>query len=76
MTNEYDKQLPTLEEFELENVVFKVVDPSSLPSPTFAAFETFMAGSTVPHRRFVYSHDYARFCSMVREGHIIIDDDN
>lgn len=75
MQTECDKQLPQLEEFDLENVVFKVVDPTQLPPRTFAAFEEFLVGSTVPHRVYVYSQDYERFCSLVRSGHITIDDD-
>lgn len=72
MTNNHDELLPNLEEFELENVVFKVVNPTLLPSQTMAAFDRFMAGSTAPHRTYVYSHDYTRFCTLVREGHITI----
>ncbi|KOO15579.1 hypothetical protein AKJ18_07555 [Vibrio xuii] len=75
MQSECDKQLPRLEEFELENVVFKVVDPTLLPAQTFAAFDAFMAGSTAPHPVFVYAHDYSRFCTLVCKGHITIDDD-
>ncbi|MCG9647092.1 hypothetical protein L1D24_00765 [Vibrio brasiliensis] len=73
VANKCEDTLPELEEFELENVVFKVVNPKLLPSHTFAAFDEFMAGSTIPHPIYVYSHDYARFCTLVREGHIIID---
>ncbi|MEZ8155153.1 hypothetical protein ACED66_02875 [Vibrio splendidus] len=73
MTRDFDNELPELEEFELENVVFKVVDPTLLPPKTLSAFEQFMAGSSAPHPVFVYSHDYARFCMMTRKGHISID---
>ncbi|MEZ8192710.1 hypothetical protein [Vibrio sp. 1F279] len=72
MTNKFENSLPELKEFDLENVAFKVVDPTQLPQKTLSAFDEFMAGSTAPHRIYVYSHDYARFCMLVREGHISI----
>ncbi|MCG9700300.1 hypothetical protein L1D19_09260 [Vibrio natriegens] len=62
--------LPTLKEFDLPDVPWKVVDPSSLPPATLSAFDTFMSGASVPHRVFVYSHDYSRFCMLVRRGDI------
>ncbi len=62
--------LPALEEFELPDVTWKVVDPSCLPPSTLLAFDTFMRGASVPHRVFVYSHDYSRFCMLVRRGDI------
>ena len=73
MTNKFESALPELTEFELENVVFKVVDPTQLPQQTLSAFDEFIAGSTAPHPIYVYSHDYARFCKLVRSGHISID---
>lgn len=72
MTDSYETMLPNLEEFELPNVPWKVVDPSSLPSATLSAFDTFMSGASVPHRVYVYSHDYSRFCMLVRRGDIKI----
>ncbi|WMN89110.1 hypothetical protein NI382_21625 [Vibrio parahaemolyticus] len=72
MKNEFDELLPNLEEFSMEDVPFKVVDPSTLPTKTLAAFDTFMAGASVPHRVFVYSQDYARFCMLVRRSDIKI----
>lgn len=72
MKNEFDELLPNLEEFSMANVPFKVVDPSSLPTKTLTAFDKFMAGASVPHRVFVYSQDYARFCMLVRRGDIQI----
>ena len=73
MTNTFENALPELEEFELENVIFKVVDPTLLPPKTLSAFDQFMAGSTAPHPVFVYSHDYTRFCTLARKGQISID---
>lgn len=73
MNQNFNEQLPDLEEFDLENVPFKVVDPSPLPEQTLKAFDTFMSGSAVPHRVYVYSHDYARFCMLVRKGNIVIE---
>lgn len=72
MSVEFDLLLPNLEEFEMDNVPYKVVDPSSLPERTLVAFDAYMRGSTVPHRVYVYSHDYSRFCMLVRRGDIII----
>ncbi|WP_299140970.1 hypothetical protein [uncultured Vibrio sp.] len=72
MTNKFENTLPELTEFELKNVAFKVVDPTQLPENTLSAFDEFIAGSTAPHPVYVYSHDYARFCMLVREGHISI----
>ncbi|MCW8327360.1 hypothetical protein MD588_00910 [Photobacterium sp. SDRW27] len=72
MSVEFDLLLPELEDFELENVPFKVVDPSMLPAHTFKAFDAYMRGSTVPHPVYVYSHDYSRFCMLVRRGDINI----
>ncbi len=62
--------LPVLNEFSLENVPFQVVDPSGLPERTLAMFDNFMAGSAVPHQKYVYAHDYERFCMLVREGRL------
>ncbi|WP_036798989.1 hypothetical protein [Photobacterium marinum] len=72
MSVEFDLLLPELEEFELENVPFKVVDPSGLPERTLKAFDKYMTGSTVPHQIYVYSHYYSRFCMLVRRGDITI----
>ncbi|WP_017050849.1 hypothetical protein [Vibrio anguillarum] len=72
MTDPYLNLLPTLEEFELPDVPWKVVDPSSLPKVTLSAFDSFMSGASVPHRVFVYSHDYSRFCMLVCRGDITI----
>ncbi|HHC6804205.1 hypothetical protein [Vibrio parahaemolyticus] len=72
MNQNFNELLPGLEEFDLENVPFKVIDPSSLPEKTLKSFNTFMSGSTVPHRVYVYSHDYTRFCMLVRRGDILI----
>ncbi|ENQ8649121.1 hypothetical protein ACEQ8A_002761 [Vibrio fluvialis] len=69
----FDSILPQLEEFEMDEVIFKVVDPSVLPPKTLKEFDKFMAGATVPHRVYVYSHDYSRFCGLVRNGTIKID---
>ncbi|MEZ9171719.1 hypothetical protein AB4122_09665 [Vibrio cyclitrophicus] len=73
MTNNFENELPNLTEFELENVAFKVVDPTQLPQQIQSAFDEFIAGSAAPHKVYVYSHDYARFCMLVRSGHISID---
>ncbi|ASG01068.1 hypothetical protein CEG15_13150 [Vibrio anguillarum] len=73
MNENLDELLPTLIEFNLENVSFTVVDPSLLPEKTLKSFNIFMSGSTVPHRTYVYSHDYARFCMLVRRGDILIE---
>ncbi|UHJ60301.1 hypothetical protein [Vibrio furnissii] len=59
MTDPYLNLLPTLEEFELPDVPWKVVDPSSLPKATLSAFDSFMSGASVPHRVFVYSRHSA-----------------
>lgn len=67
MSNQNALMLPILEEFELPSVSFKVLDPSSLSPQTLAAFDDFMRGAGVPHRVFVYSHDYARFCMLVKK---------
>lgn len=72
MTDPYLNLLPTLEEFELPNVPWNVVDPSSLPKATLSTFGLFMSGASVPHRVFVYSHDYLRFCMLVRRGDITL----
>lgn len=73
MSGESEPILPTLEEFELPGAVFKVVDPSSLPGNVLKAFNEFMTGASVPHRVYVYSHDYSRFCMLVKRGSIIVD---
>ena len=73
MNDEAFPELPLLEEFDLPGAAFKVVDPSSLPENLLTAFDAFMRGSSVPHRVYVYSHDYSRFCMLVKKGHIIID---
>ncbi|MEZ8306871.1 hypothetical protein AB6C61_24055 [Vibrio splendidus] len=72
MRYELNVLIPPLEEFELANSAFRVVDPSSLPAQTLAAFDDYMVGSTVPHPIYVYSQDYARFCLLVRRGGIVI----
>ncbi|ELR64528.1 hypothetical protein C942_02341 [Photobacterium marinum] len=72
MAIEFDLLLPELSEFEMDNVPFKVVDPSELPERTLKAFDAYMRGSAAPHRVYVYSHDYSRFCMLVRRGDIII----
>lgn len=74
MSVNFDLLLPALEEFALDGVGFKIVDPSKLPGPTLKAFDVFMRGSTVPHPIYVYSHDYDRFCMLVRQGRITIED--
>ncbi|AVF75466.1 hypothetical protein NI392_21345 [Vibrio alginolyticus] len=72
MTDNFDHLLPNLKEFELPNVPFKVVDPSSLPPQTLMAFDEFMRGASVPHRVYVYTQDYSRFCMLVRRGDITV----
>lgn len=57
MTDNFDQLLPNLKEFELPNVPFKVVDPSSLPPQTLMAFDESMKGASVPHRVYVYTKD-------------------
>lgn len=66
MSVEFDLLLPNLEEFEMDNVPYEVVDPSGLPERTLKAFDSYMRGSTVPHPIYVYSHDYSRFGMLVR----------
>lgn len=72
MSVEFDLLLPSLEDFEPDNVPYKVVDPSVLPERTYKAFDAYMRGSTVPHPVYVYSHDYSRFCMLVRRNDITI----
>lgn len=74
MRDELNMLIPLLESFELTNSAFRVVDPSSLPAHTLAAFDDYMAGSAVPHPIYVYSHDYTRFCLLVRRGEIVINE--
>ncbi len=66
------QKTPTLDVFELAGSGNKVVDPTTLPEKTLAAFNNFMMGKTAPHRVYVYSHDYDRFCTLVRKGNIKI----
>jgi len=72
MTVEFDLLLPELSEFEMDNVSYKVVDPTELPERTLAAFDAYMRGSAAPHPIYVYSHDYSRFCMLVRQGRLTI----
>lgn len=65
--------LPRLEEFKMDRVPFPCVDPSTLPANVASAFDRFMAGQSVPHRIFVYAHDYHEFCLLVERGDIKIE---
>lgn len=67
MSVEFNLVQPELNEFEMDNVRYKVVDPSER---TLKAFDAYMRGSAVPHPVYVYSHDYSRFCMLVRRGDI------
>lgn len=68
----FDLLLPELEEFSMPDVPFRVVDPTELPERTLEAFNAYMRGSAAPHPTYVYSHDYSRFCMLVRRGDITI----
>ncbi|EAS40740.1 hypothetical protein C9J48_10990 [Photobacterium profundum] len=72
MSVEFNLLLPELNEFEIDNVQYKVVDPTELPDRTFKAFDAYMRGSAAPHLVYVYSHDYSHFCMLVRRGDITI----
>jgi len=72
MTTEFDSLLPELKEFSIPDVPFKVVDPTALPDRTSTTFNEFMTSSSVPGAFCVYSHDYSRFCNLVRKGEITI----
>ncbi|WP_299020130.1 hypothetical protein [uncultured Photobacterium sp.] len=72
MATELDSLLPELKEFSIPDTQFKVVDPLELPEQTRKAFDEFMADASAPAPFCVYSHDYSRFCKMVRKGEITI----
>jgi len=72
MSVEFNLVLPELNEFKMDNVPYKVVDPTELPERTLKAFDAYMMGSAAPHPVYVYSHDYSRFCMLVRRGDITI----
>ena len=72
MATEYDSLLPELKEFSIPDTPFKVVDPTGLPDETRKAFDEFMADASSPSPFCVYSHDYSRFCKLVRQGDINI----
>lgn len=73
MATEFDSLLPELREFSLPDVPFKVVDPTALPEHTRQAFDDFIADASAPSAFCAYSHDYSRFCKLVRQGKINID---
>ncbi|ELR67897.1 hypothetical protein C942_00205 [Photobacterium marinum] len=73
MATELDALLPELKEFSIPDVPFKVVDPVELPNQTRKAFDEFMTDASTPAAFCVYSHDYSRFCHMVRSGEITIE---
>ncbi|MCW8331986.1 hypothetical protein MD588_24645 [Photobacterium sp. SDRW27] len=70
MSTELDTLLPELKEFSVPDVQFKVIDPLLLPEQTRKAFDAFTADSAAPAAFCAYSHDYARFCKLVRQGDI------
>lgn len=72
MATEFDTLLPELTEFSIADDPFKVVDPTGLPEKTRKAFDEFMRDASSPQAFCVYSHDYARFCKLVRDGDITI----
>ena len=72
MTTDYPNSHPELIPFNLPNVPFKVIDPSSLPDTYQRAFEAFLAGSSAPHPIYAYQHDYERFILLIEQGHIKI----
>ncbi|MGF1760846.1 hypothetical protein L4D76_23580 [Photobacterium sagamiensis] len=65
--------LPTLTPFYIPNIPFAVVDPRELPENIQAAFEQFIAGSATPHPIYVYSHDYERFCMLIRQSKLSLE---
>lgn len=72
MTTDYPNSQPELIPFNLPNVPFKVIDPSSLPDTYQRAFEEFLAGSSAPHPIYAYQHDYERFILLIEQGRIEI----
>ena len=72
MATKLDSLLPELKEFSIPDVPFSVVDPTELPEPTRKAFDEFVADSSAPSAFCAYSHDYSRFCKLVRQGDITI----
>ncbi|NOJ09587.1 hypothetical protein [Vibrio splendidus] len=72
MTTDNPNSHPELIPFNLPNVPFKVIDPSSLPDTYQRVFEEFLAGSSAPHPIYAYQHDYERFILLIEQGHIKI----
>lgn len=72
MTTDYPNSHPELIPFNLPNVPFKVIDPSSLPDTYRRAFEEFLTGSSAPHPTYAYQHDYERFILLIEQGRIEI----
>ncbi|MGF1761615.1 hypothetical protein L4D76_27690 [Photobacterium sagamiensis] len=73
MTDKTEPSLPTLIPFSMPDVPFTVVDPRELPENLQVAFEQFLAGSAAPHPIYAYSHDYERFCMLLRQGKLSLE---